>query len=116
MRVFPLQQICDGCLFVEGHTEYFCDGLLTWEPLVFVIQTHLSAQQLNRIFAIRPVHNGEGRGEIDPTAHQTHNLVGEGMTASACDSLASIIYKQAGPKQHPRRSTAFAWKQKDRSE
>jgi len=89
--------------------------LLAWKPPVFVVQTHLGAQQLNCIFAIRPVHNGEGGGEIDPTAELPQHQVGERMKGSARDLVAAAIDKQTGAPQHLLRGPAGECQQQDRT-
>src|SRR5205809_4550099 len=100
MRIVLFDQVRHRRLFIQRHTENFRYGLLPRETFVFIVKSHLGSQHLNGIFAIRAIHDSEGRREIDPAAEFAQHEVGERVKGPAGDLAAAVVDQHAGAPKH----------------
>ena len=115
MGIVPLDQFRNGPLFIEGHAVNFPHGLLAGETPLFGVQPHLRAQKLDHVLAVRPVHDGEGRGEIDFPSVLAQDRVGEGMEGAARYPGAAVVDQQARPPEHLLGGPAGEGQEQDRA-
>src|SRR5215831_7770733 len=96
MRILALHQVRHGGLFIDGHAKYFRHRLLAWKTLVFIVEAHLGSQQLDRVFAIRSVHDRKSGREPVPTTKLAQHQVGERMKSASLNLTATVVDQHAG--------------------
>ena len=113
LRILLVQDLFQRLHFVDHHAEDRGDGAFAREVSIFG-QLDLPSQQIDQIFGVALVQDGEVFGDARLIREATQDRVAQRVKRSARDALATCVRQRRGTRQHAGGSATSKREQQDR--